>query len=618
VLDAAGKPVADAHVVVLSVQGLRLSSWEDWASFRKEAAGTARTDAGGHFRLAVRRPGPGNLRQLRVVAGAPGHGLGWKNVDPDAREAEAELRLAPEQPVRGRLIDLQGAPVVGAKVRLTRVTRKGDSLGLPAEGLPGGFGAAVSDGRGSFTLHGLGNDATAELEVADGRFGSQELELNGAGRKAAESLLVTLTPAHFVEGRVTGADAGKPVAGCRIEVMTSGGIVTGTTDDAGRYRVAFAEPGPDRIERDSVWVTAYPPHGEGHLSAGTKIDAWPRGVVRRTVDLKAPRGVVLRGKVTEAGTGKPVAGARIHYRHEWHNRAVSDEDGAFAITVPEGDGHLAVTAPTPDYVPVVVGFADGGFARPAGDRIYYHAVVPVHAKLRTEAKEVAVALRRGVTIKGRLVGPDGNPVKAAVMFVGGHRPSWEKNLQPVTVHGGTFELRGCDPEKTYRVHFLQYGGPVQLSMMAEDVGGMGVLNLPALLDARNKLGAVAELSGKQAGTEAVVKLAPCGTARVRFLDGAGKPAAGYTPGLQLVASPGPILSDSVKNGTLAAEVVGLTNPYGGGTPKADADGRVTFPGLIPGATYRIRKPSGVGNERHVLKEFTVEAGKTAELEVKAD
>jgi hypothetical protein len=156
----------------------------------------------------------------------------------------------------------------------------------------------------------------------------------------------------------------------------------------------------------------------------------------------------------------------------------------------------------------------------------------------------------------------------------------------VPVREGRFELRGCDPEKSYPVHFL---------------------------DAKNKAGATVELSGKQAGEEVTVRLAPCGAATTRLLDAAGKPLANRPLWLDLVVTPGPSPFDHKANekGELLADEVAVSAFDFRHAPPTDAEGRVTFPALIPGATYRIVDLADRGD---VVKcEFKAESGKTVKL-----
>src|SRR5262249_50850789 len=150
------------------------------------------------------------------------------------------------------------------------------------------------------------------------------------------------------------------------------------------------------------------------------------------------------------------------------------------------------------------------------------AVVPFEAKAGADALEVTAKLRRGVTLRGRVVRPDGAPVEEGVFWC------WNQLREEVAmwfgaaavVRDGRFELRGCDPELTYPVH---------------------------LLDAKNNLGATARLSVKAAvDKEVTVRLAPCGTAVVRFVDREGKLLTGFRPIFYTVARPadGGVAADS--------------------------------------------------------------------------
>jgi hypothetical protein len=285
-----------------------------------------------------------------------------------------------------------------------------------------------------------------------------------------------------------------------------------------------------------------------------------------------------------------------------------------------------VTHPSGEYTQRILGSAGGGINnnfgggsidRPAGDPSYFHALIDLDVKKDDPVKEVNITLRRGVTVQGRLVGPDDRPIASAVMFVSNHRPRWENTMHPVHVRDGRFEVRGLDPEKTYRLLFLEHPNMPQLLMTVEAIESFGQLWLKPLLSPQNKLGASVEVSPKKAGDELVVKLSPCGSARVRFVGGDGKPLANYVPWLQLVVTPGPPIYKALEDKVLAAEVVTLTGRYGDREAddlRADKDGYVTFQGLIPGATYRLKK-TNVEPNNEVLKDFSVEAGKTVELEV---
>jgi protocatechuate 3,4-dioxygenase beta subunit len=617
VLDPAGKPVADAPVAVLARQGLFLSSWEGWTLHRNEVAAQARTDTQGRFRFAVPRPDENlTVRQIRVVAVSPGHGLAWKAVDPNAGQAEVELRLTPEQSIRGHFLDLQGQPASDVPVHVIRVTRQpqkgereGDAaLRVPGDGLP--FGPRAStDARGEFVLHGFGPGLKVELEVRDPRYERKdEWIIDTGNKKECENLRLVLPPGQFVEGRVIYQDTGKPVPHARLEIANP--VVGSRTDAEGKFRVTIF---PAR----AIGIHVYPPAGEPYLHA-YKDAVFAKGVVRQQVEIALPRGVLVRGKVTEAGSGKPVAGAYVEHTGVRGVHVKTGPDGSYQIGVPTGAGRLLVVHPSGEYIPEVLGTAELLAGKKGGDPVYQHAIVPLDIKADEKTREVPITLRRGVTVKGRVVKPDGRPVEGAVLFVSSHRPRYDRTMHPAFLPDGRFEVRGCDPAKSYRLVFLERARDVRLLMGVEALNTYGQLWLAELLGEHNKRGAVVEVqAGKAAADEpVVVKLAPCGSARVRFLDGAGKPLANYQPWLQLVVTPGPPVNQALADGKLAAEVVTLISQYAGNPPTephADADGYLTLHGLIPGATYRFKKPPLAGE---VIRDFTAEAGKTIELEVR--
>ncbi len=631
VLDSDGKPLAGADVAVCARQGMMLNSPQGWASYRNAVLGRTRSDKDGGYRLTVPRTDPLlSLRSVHVVATAAGHGLAWQSLDPDADRAEAELRLSPVQRVSGRLVGLQGEGAAGVTVHVVKVTRKvekgerwDNSTLRPPTDLPV---SATTDAEGNFVLGGFGPGLKLELEIRDPRYERKEEWFVDTGdKKKCENLHLVLGPGRCVEGRVVYEDTGKPVPHARL--MFANPIVEAKADEQGRFKVALFGPSDDlngRPVRD-IGIHAFPHPGEPYLNAFVGVD-FPRGVVRREAEVKLPRGVLVRGKVTEAGSGKPVAGAYVTHAGLRETYAVTGPDGGYQLGVPAGTGHLLVTHPSGEYVPQILGSLGGGennpdggsSEKPAGDRSYHHAIVALDVKKGEQGKEVNVTLRRGITLKGRVVGPDDKPVAHAVLFVSApYRPRGENTLHPVEVWNGRFEVRGLDPEKTYRLLFLAHPHKLDPIWTVEAIEGFGQLWLRPLLGPENKHGATVEVTPKQVKDELTVKLAPCGSAKLRFVDGDGKPLANYTPWLQLVVTPGPPIHQALQDKVLAAEVVTLAGRYGDltpGEPKTDDKGSINFEGLIPGATYRLKKTKQEPiNE--VIKEFTTEAGKTLELTV---
>ena len=98
----------------------------------------------------------------------------------------------------------------------------------------------------------------------------------------------------------------------------------------------------------------------------------------------------------------------------WQALVASRDDGSFQIAVPPGKGHLLVFGPTGDYVLAEIGRNTLDSDRPGGWRYRVHAIIPYEVKADDPPREVAAVLRPGVTIKGRVEGPDGQTVTDAL------------------------------------------------------------------------------------------------------------------------------------------------------------------------------------------------------------
>jgi hypothetical protein len=234
--------------------------------------------------------------------------------------------------------------------------------------------------------------------------------------------------------------------------------------------------------------------------------------------------------------------------------------------------------------------------QPGGRRVSAHAFIPLDPKPDREGPEVRVPLRRGVTLKGRAIGPDDRPIPSAAMISRVFLTpspaaflSWRQNYKG-QVRDGRFEIHGLDPGADIPIYFV---------------------------DPKGNLGATAMLAGKSgSGGPVTVRLEPCGTAGARLVDATGKPVAGYRwRTITMVVTPGAQASGPAQRDQLAGEVASLSGidptHYRDG-PVSDAEGRIAFPALIPGATYSVTAGPRAG-PASFRKDFTVKPGEILDL-----
>jgi hypothetical protein len=276
-------------------------------------------------------------------------------------------------------------------------------------------------------------------------------------------------------------------------------------------------------------------------------------------------------------------------------------DGSFQFGALPKPGYLSVMGPSDDYTFQSISERMANEGKPGGRRLYSHANLLLDLKPGVAAKEVQFSLRRGVTIKGQIVDPDGQPARdtwlVSRLIMRPTPAAWKFWLgdHERSTGDGRFELHGLAPDAEVPVHFL---------------------------DPKHKLGATAIVSAQLAvGGPMTIRLEPCGSARARLVDREGKPFVGtvYKWLIMMVVTPG--LPDTLANeqaGQLTADEAPLSqiDPINyQDTLTTDADGRITLPVLIPGARYRFidRTTSMTPRGPQIRKEFAVKPGETLEL-----
>jgi RNA polymerase sigma factor (sigma-70 family) len=587
VVDPKGQPVSGARLVLFTER-----RWvRDGDAGTPRHVPTARSDADGRFRVEFPLIPADNLERLYLEVDAPGFGFDGIDLKTDGSREEATVTMAPERIVEGRLVDVHGQPAAGVAVRVRELTlqRRGYGPGLPGD-VPSWPAPVTTGPDGRFRLHGTSERAIITLEIDDPRFAHQSLVLAAGEEGRARPRTMPLLPPQVIDVRVRRGDDGKPMAGAWVGVQAGQESTGARTDDQGHVRIS-AWPGA------SYKIVAYPGDGEPYIRCETGLD-WPKGAVQQSVEVKLRRGVILRGKVVEEPSGKPVAGAGISYYQTHRNNpmyvqsynrdATSGPDGTFTLHVPHGPGHLLVQGPGDDYLHVTTSHGEMGTGWGPNLHMYPDALAHLDLPREETTHPVELRLRRGVTVRGSVIGPDGSPIAEAFAMGRTYVPysRYRRSFAPFSgggpqlrVREGRFEIPGCDPDTPSTFHFL---------------------------DVKHQLGATVEISGKSAAAGPVtVQLQKCGSARVRFKDPDGKPVAGRKadefPGMMsLIITPGAEFDAKPTNADFEFQV--NLDPSRHWNLQTGPDGRATFVSLIPGARYRYR-----GHE------FTADANRTIDL-----
>jgi protocatechuate 3,4-dioxygenase beta subunit len=566
-------------------------------------------------------------RRPAVVAVAPGYGpaIAWS--DKPAGLRDLTLRLVKDDvPIKGRILSLEGKPIAGVTVRVTslRIPTSGsltawlDALkadksdgialevkhmtALPTHDLGDLYPPVTSGADGRFQIKGVGRERVAELRIERPTIETSQVRVR---TRAGATLLAqeernypdgakltyygavfdhAAAPSQPVEGTVRDKDTRKPLAGVTVQSVRlpgnsafGGGFVKTVTDKNGRYRLTGL---PARAGNE---VVTLPAEGQPYLSSAKKVGGRV-ALAPVTVDLELKRGVVVKGRVTDQATGKPVR-AQIEYFYFADNPNRKDfprlsnylffpcrHDGSFQGVVLPGRGLIAVRAWRDDYLcglgadRIKGQGAQGMFATYPHycHAANYHTLVEINPVKGAPAITCNVAVDPGRTLTGTVRGPDGKPL-AGTEANGLKGDGRGEHLQTAA-----FTVAHIRPGHSRAVTFLH---------KAKRLAGYVVL------------------SGDEKGP-LTVKLQPWGSVKGRLVDAGGQPRTG----VRLTFMAGAGADRELVSGTVSR----LVQP--------DQNGKFLLEGLVPGMKYKL----AVVERRFqitgwVLDNFTIKPGETHNL-----
>jgi hypothetical protein len=350
VVDSAGKPMPGANLYIQS-------PWQA-KPVLPPAKLQATTGEDGRFQFRAKPHSPNMLGLL--VATADGYGPAWVPADP---KEELTVTLAKDDvPISGRVVDLQGKPVIGATIRVLHVQTSNNSpkdddltpflkaaktqkdntdprrpehqfylMLLRGEEIPTLPQLTRTDTDGWFRLSGVGRERMVGVAIEGPTIATQEVRIltrapltpGGLGevRGAAAELsgmsyyFATFThaaaPTQPITGVVRAKDTHQPIAGVRMWSQSprysyvSRSLVSTTTDAQGRYRLVGAPKGGE------IHVGASSDK-EPFLTAIQRVPAG-QGLEAVTLDFELKRGVWVQGHVVDKVTRKPVSHVRVGY-----------------------------------------------------------------------------------------------------------------------------------------------------------------------------------------------------------------------------------------------------------------------------------------------------------------
>ena len=405
VRDGDGNPIAGAELTLSQSRAMRSSRGGAMAMVRLAGGSTdlprARSGADGRFELRGLPVGDYTVR-----VGAPG----WATETLDAVKVTAE---EPEQPLE--VVLSPGAAISGTVRRRSGGGAEGFLVFARPQGSGGAPGSALENlptgPDGTFVLEGLRRGETYDLQAMGGTPGPGPA-LRGIVAPAVDVEIV-VTGTGRVEGTAVDAKTGRPLTEfeAAYEPERGGGMVVriarrgstrGAAGDGGRIRVE-SDDGRFALEEVPAGKWSVVVSAKGYQVARAGGVVVEEGTTTEGLEVRAMPGSLLRGRVTDGRSGRPVVEASV---------SASGEGG-----------------PRGGLPPGLASLGDGGLLTDADGRFEVDGLPPGRVALRVEHPDyeersetvelkeqganVEIALSRGGTLGGTVLTPTRQPAPGA-------------------------------------------------------------------------------------------------------------------------------------------------------------------------------------------------------------
>jgi protocatechuate 3,4-dioxygenase beta subunit len=361
VLKPDGKPAAGATIRAAAPLWAMMASIV--GSDFKSPVSETQTDSQGKFTISFPTQPFGDVsrleehwreiwKQTTVAAALPGFGPAWATYEEIGPDQPVTLRLVDDVPIHGKVVDLEGRPVAGAKIKLGEPrAAKGDDLSAWIEGVKAGElpwtvvdkaprsaelrvlglpDVLTTDAEGTFELRGLGRDRCLPLTF-EGEFVAYrnamvvtrsmpalQRKISNPPFESFESVFgadftFTAEPARPIEGIVRDAKTGEALAGVSVDSYKLVGypysnnrVLKTKTDKQGRFRLIGMPKGAGN--RLLLLPNDDQPYFMREVDVPDPVGLEP---VKMEIDLH--QGIWIGGRVTDKATGEPVPAVKMYY-----------------------------------------------------------------------------------------------------------------------------------------------------------------------------------------------------------------------------------------------------------------------------------------------------------------